>query len=141
MRKLFKGGNYSRAETICGNTVNNSDFSKLVQACSNLFKLVKTCPNLFLLQVYERDLMQPEDWPYEVIPEPSLKHEMRGGNHNFSTSGGSTSLLKPNLAVLGRNSGSKSQLHRSLNNSESGSPDVGGSERVHSGSERDKWNR
>ena len=85
--------------------------------------------------------MQPEDWPYEVIPEPSLKHEMRGGNHNFSTSGGSTSLLKPNLAVLSRNSGSKSQVHRSLNNSESGSPDVGGSERVHSGSERDKWNR
>ena len=84
--------------------------------------------------------MQPEDWPYEVIPEPSLKHEMRGGNHNFSTGGGSTSLLKPNLAVLSRNSGSKSQ-HRSLNNSESGSPDVGGSERVHSGSERDKWNR
>ena len=24
MRKLFKGGNYSRAETICGNTVSAS---------------------------------------------------------------------------------------------------------------------
>ena len=25
--------------------------------------------------------MQPEDWPYEVIPEPSLKHEMRKNNN------------------------------------------------------------
>lgn len=80
--------------------------------------------------------MQPEDWPYEVIPEPSLKHEMRGHN-NFSAG---SSLLKSNL-VLGRNNGQKSQIQRSLNNSDTGSPDVGGGERVHSGSERDKWNR
>jgi hypothetical protein len=26
-RKLFKGGNYSREETICGNTVNTLPFS------------------------------------------------------------------------------------------------------------------
>ena len=30
------------------------------------------------IEDYERNIMQPEDWPYEVIPEPSLKHEMRG---------------------------------------------------------------
>ena len=45
VRKLFKGGNYSRAETIRGNTVFyfsfffGSDLSKMDQAWSNLIKL------------------------------------------------------------------------------------------------------
>ena len=90
------------------------------------------------IEDYERNIMQPEDWPYEVIPEPSLKHEMRAGAaHNFSASAG-TSLLKP--IPMGRNSSSKGQTHRGLNNSEAGS-EVSAGERGHGGSERDKWNR
>ena len=32
--------------------------------------------------------MQPEDWPYEVVPEPSLRSEMRVPN------------VKANLAAI-----------------------------------------
>ena len=93
------------------------------------------------IEDYERNIMQPEDWPYEVIPEPSLKHEMRG--RNFATaSPASTSLLKPNVLAGRNSSGAKSQLQRGLNNSEMGSELTGG-DRVQGGggSERDKWNR
>ena len=32
------------------------------------------------IDTYEREMMQPEDWPYEVVPEPSLRSEMRVPN-------------------------------------------------------------
>jgi hypothetical protein len=32
------------------------------------------------IDTYEREIMQPEDWPYEVVPEPSLRSEMRVPN-------------------------------------------------------------
>ena len=35
------------------------------------------------IEDYERNIMQPEDWPYEVIPEPSLRHEMRKNNNKL----------------------------------------------------------
>ena len=58
--------------------------------CPARTKFVKDCiaPHLKMshnmdIEVYERDIMQPEDWPYEVIPEPSLRHEMRNNkNHH-----------------------------------------------------------
>jgi hypothetical protein len=26
------------------------------------------------IDTYEREIMQPEDWPYEIVPEPSLRY-------------------------------------------------------------------
>jgi hypothetical protein len=32
------------------------------------------------IDTYEREIMQPEDWPYEVVPEPTLRSEIRVPN-------------------------------------------------------------
>ncbi len=52
--------------------------------CPARTKFVKDCiaPHLKMshnmdIEEYEQTIMQPEDWPYQVIPEPSLKHEIR----------------------------------------------------------------
>ena len=59
--------------------------------CPARTKFVKDCiaPHLKMshnmdIDIYERDVMQPEDWPYQVIPEASLKHEMRGGQQTVA---------------------------------------------------------
>ena len=75
MRKLFKGGNYSRAETICGNTVRiifvtdwaqKSSLAKFVLKCS-FFKqslalheitlkvnlvIIKSCKACFAIKIH-----------------------------------------------------------------------------------------
>lgn len=117
--------------------------------CPARTKFVKDCiaPHLKMshnmdIEDYERNIMQPEDWPYEVIPEPSLKHEMRGRNLTTG-SPTSNSLLKSNVLAGRNSSGAKNLLQRNLNNSDMGSELAGGGDRVQGGggSERDKWNR
>lgn len=55
--------------------------------CSARTKFVKDCiaPHLKMshgmdIDTYEREIMLPEDWPYEVVPEPSLRSEIRVPN-------------------------------------------------------------
>ena len=36
MRKLFKGGNYSKEETICGNTVVKKKTPLIIQKCKKI---------------------------------------------------------------------------------------------------------
>ena len=98
--------------------------------CPARTKFVKDCiaPHLKMshnmdIEVYERDIMQPEDWPYEVIPEPSLRHEMRNNKNHH---GGSQE---------------KSQHHHSMPNTKPLPPLPRQSQNEQSNSERDKWNR
>ena len=98
--------------------------------CPARTKFVKDCiaPHLKMshnmdIEVYERDIMQPEDWPYEVIPEPSLKHEMRKNN-------GGAQAAKSQPAAAEMNHHPKNAL-----------PALPRQSGTESNSERDKWNR
>ena len=53
--------------------------------CPARTKFVKDCiaPHLKMshsmdIDTYERELMQPEDWPYEVVTHPTLSGDMSG---------------------------------------------------------------
>ena len=95
--------------------------------CPARTKFVKDCiaPHLKMshnmdIEVYERDIMQPEDWPYEVIPEPSLRHEMRNKNNGTDKAANANNFQAAAAKPL-------PPLPPRQSNSEN--------------SERDKWNR
>lgn len=102
--------------------------------CPARTKFVKDCiaPHLKMshnmdIEVYERDIMQPEDWPYEVIPEPSLRHEMRNKKQSPQQP---VQLQQPLRTPV------RPQQPRHVGGS-GGAGQEGGD----TNSERDKWNR
>lgn len=77
--------------------------------CSARTKFVKDCiaPHLKMshgmnMDTYEREVMQPEDWPYEVVPEPSLKSEIRVPNTKANIGKVTGSVISDSIVIPGQ---------------------------------------